>query len=108
MNKNRKRENQIHLYFSDDELQIVRAKMCVIGTKNLSAYLRKMAVDGEVKVIDIDELKRMNKLLNNIGNNINQIAKRVNMTDAVYGDDIAEINHRLEEIWLLQESILSH
>lgn len=107
MTKNRRRKEQVHLYFEENELQIIKAKMQIIGTNNLSAYIRKMSIDGEIKMIDSEQLKRMNQLLYSISNNINQIAKRVNTTNAFYKEDSDEIKHKLEEIWRLQESILS-
>ena len=47
----------------------------------------------------------LNKI-NNIGININQIAKRVNETGSIYEEDIKEIQERLNKIWQLQRTIL--
>ncbi len=38
--------------------------------------------------------------------NINQIAKRINASDNVYADDIAEIQNRQDDIWELLNKIL--
>ena len=43
---NRTRANQILFCVSDDEKRIIKAKMAQLGTKNMGAYLRKMAIDG--------------------------------------------------------------
>ena len=43
---NRTRPNQILFFVSDDEKRIIKAKMAQLGTKNMGAYLRKMAIDG--------------------------------------------------------------
>ena len=42
---NRTRPNQILFFVSDDEKRIIKAKMAQLGTKNMGAYLRKMAID---------------------------------------------------------------
>ena len=45
---NRTRPNQILFFVSDDEKKIIKAKMAQLGTKNMGAYLRKMAIDGYI------------------------------------------------------------
>ncbi|MBO5459010.1 MAG: plasmid mobilization relaxosome protein MobC, partial [Lachnospira sp.] len=71
-------------------------------------YLRKMAIDGYIIYTDIKNIKQYIQELQAIGRNINQIAKRVNSTSDIYKEDIEEIKERLDEIWLLQRSILSN
>ena len=64
-----------------------------------------MAIDGFVIYTDTTNIKEMNWQLHKIGVNINQIAKKVNTTGAIYSDDIKELKERLEEIWQLQRTI---
>ena len=49
---NRTRPNQILFFVSDDEKRIIKAKMAQLGTKNMGAYLRKMAIDGYIIKVD--------------------------------------------------------
>ena len=49
---NRTRPNQILFFVSDDEKRIIQAKMAQLGTKNMGAYLRKMAIDGYIIKVD--------------------------------------------------------
>ena len=44
----RKRDVPVLFWVSAEELELIRQKMQQYGTENLSAYLRKMAVDGYV------------------------------------------------------------
>ena len=76
------------------------------GIQNTRAYLLKMAVDGRVIHVELDSATEMNRLLSNISNNINQIAKRVNETGSIYAADMDEIKARQEEIWVQQKEIL--
>ena len=46
----RKRDVPVLFWVSAEELELIRQKMQQYGTENLSAYLRKMAVDGYVAV----------------------------------------------------------
>ena len=53
----RKRDVPVLFWVSADEMELIQQKMAQFGTKNLSAYLRKMAVDGYVVQLDLPELK---------------------------------------------------
>ena len=44
----RKRDIQLHFMVSEQERKFIDEKMAQLGTKNMGAYLRKMAVDGYV------------------------------------------------------------
>lgn len=102
----RKRTIPLLFYVSEEERSIIQAKMKLYGTTNLSAYLRKMAIDGYIIQVDTRDIKEMNKLLSAIGRNINQIAKRVNAGGPTYQADMEEIRERLDQIWQLQRRIL--
>ena len=43
---NRKRSIQLHFMVSERERELIEQKMAQMGTRNMGAYLRKMAVDG--------------------------------------------------------------
>ena len=46
----RKRDVPVLFWVSADEMELIQQKMQQYGTENLSAYLRKMALDGYVAV----------------------------------------------------------
>jgi len=76
------------------------------GISNMAAYLRKMAIDGYVVKLELPELRDFISLLRRTSNNFNQIARRVNSTDRIYADDIAEMKNLLEQIWDADNQIL--
>ena len=82
-------------------------KMEQLGTQNQRAYLRKMAVDGYVVRVDMTDVKELAALLRTCSNNLNQIAKRVNSTGNLYGEDIADLKARYGELWGAFSSLLS-
>ena len=43
---NRRRSVPIVFWVSEDEKELIQQKMELLGTGNMSAYLRKMAIDG--------------------------------------------------------------
>ena len=51
-NRNRKRPIQVKFFVDENELSMIKAKMAQIGTENMSAYLRKMAIDRYVIKLD--------------------------------------------------------
>ncbi len=105
--QNRTRNVQIKFWVTEEERELIRKKMALLPTQRIGAYMRKMAIDGLIIYTDTTNIKEMNKELQSIGKNINQIAKRVNSTSNIYEDDISEIKERLQEIWQLQRRILS-
>ena len=101
-----KRNTTVKFRLSESELSMIQEKMKEFGTDNMSAYLRKMAVDGYVVKIELPELKEMIRLLSNYSNNINQIAKRVNASGIIYVEDFNEIRQSQERIWQAAEHII--
>ena len=107
MEKKRERKNKLEFYVSEEEKAFIYAKMKAAKISNLSAYLRKIAIDGKIEIKDLSELKNMNYNLHKIGVNINQIAKRINETNAVYKSDVKDVMKKQNEIWELQKEIIS-
>ena len=91
---------------TEEERKLIEQKMSQLPTKQIGAYLRKMAIDGYIIYTDTSNIKEFTKELQTIGKNVNQIAKRVNSTSRIYETDIEEIKERLDEIWQLQRRIL--
>ena len=98
----RKRTVQIKFRVTEEERTMIEEKMKLVPTRNMEAYLRKMAIDGYIIQIDHSDIKAMTAEIQKIGVNVNQIARRVNATGSVYQEDIAEIKGALAEIWRLQ------
>ena len=65
----------------------------------MSAYIRKMVIDGYVVKLDMPELRELTLKMKSISNSENQIAKRVNATGNIYEADIEEIKKNQEEIY---------
>lgn len=72
-----------------------------------ASYLRHMIVYGFVYDIDYSELKDYNYQLSQIGKNINQIARKVDINNAADSSDIKEIKELMDKIWHIQRSMLS-
>ena len=79
--------------------------MTQLGTKNMGAYLRKMAIDGYIIKADYTQQKKLAAAISRAASNINQICRRINSTGHFYAEDVAELKGRQIEIWsLLKET----
>ena len=81
---NRKRQIVLRVPVTPEERAIIQQKMAQLGTKNFSAYARKMLIDGYIVHMDTSDIRAQTAELQKIGVNINQIARRINSTGAVY------------------------
>ena len=97
----------MHFFVSQAELDLIEQNMALSGSTNLSAFLRKMAIDGMVIKLDMPEIREMLKLLRRANANINQIAKHLHETGRVYDTDLEEILEYQKEIYKGQNELLS-
>ena len=103
----RKRNIVIRFRVTPEEREMIESKMAQFGTSNMAAYLRKISIDGYVVRLNLPELREMVSLLRRSGNNINQIAKRVNETSRIYDADIDCLKENQEKIWSAANGILT-
>ena len=90
---------KIEVRLTEEERQSILFKMNEIGVRNMSAYIRKMAIDGYWINLDLQPIKEVVRLLRYCSNNLNQYAKRAHETGSIYETDIEDLKARLEEIW---------
>lgn len=94
-----KKTVRVEFVMSEQEAEVVKERMTELGITNLSAYLRKMAVDGYIVHLDMSEIREMTRLLRICSNNLNQYTRRANETGTVYAADIKDLQERLDELW---------
>lgn len=102
----RSRDKMITFWVTEDELAKINANMEKLGTSNLSAYLRKMAITGLIIRLDIPELKQIVSLMRRTSANINQMAKHINQGDPVAVRQIDGLHEQQEEIWSSVRGVL--
>ena len=102
---NRTRPIRIEFCVSENEHRIIKSKMAQLGTKNMGAYLRKMAIDGYIIKVDYTQQKKLAAAVSRVASNINQICRRINSTGHFYAEDVAELKKQQAEIWSLLKEI---
>lgn len=96
----RTRPIRIEFCVTEQERRLIQSKMAQLGTRNMGAYLRKMAIDGYIIKVDYTQQKKL-AAVSRVASNINQICRRINSTGHFYAEDVAELKERQAEIWSL-------
>lgn len=94
-----KKSVRVEFVMSEQEAELVKGRMAELGITNLSAYLRKMAVDGYIIHLDMSDVQEMIRLLRICSNNLNQYARRANETGSIYAADVDDLRTRLDSLW---------
>ena len=94
-----KKSVRTEFVMSEQDAELVRERMAELGITNLSAYLRKMAVDGYIIHLDMSDIQEMVRLLRICSNNLNQYARRANETGSIYAADVDDLRTRLDSLW---------
>ena len=84
--------------------------MKLANFKTMSHFLRKCVLEKEIYIVDLEPFRDLQWLLSNVTNNINQIAKAINVTGVIYKKDIDYIREKIEklakEIWQIHSFLL--
>ena len=85
------------VYFSETEWRDIQDIMSAIGVENFSRFARKMILNGRVLVNSRPmDAQRVRAMLAPIGNNINQIARHVNVEQVLYLEDLQAVRGLME------------
>ncbi len=97
--KKRIRSTSVCVWLSPDEQAKIRERMTDVGIRNLSAYMRKMALNGYVLHVDLAPVKEIVSLQRRCADNLNQIAVRANTHGGVYPDEIKTLQKDYTDLW---------
>ena len=104
---NLQREVQLKFRVTPEERAMIEQKMAQLGTTNMAAYLRKMAIDGFVVNLELPELGELVSLLRRSSNNLNQLTHRVHETGRFYDADLEDLRQSQEKLWDAAQKILT-
>lgn len=107
MVEKRQRDVQLKFRVSPDERDLIEQKMALLGTTNMAAYLRKMAIDGYVVKLELPEVSEMVSLLRRSSNNLNQLTRRVHETGRFYDADLEDLRRDYDGLWDAAQKILT-
>lgn len=101
------RTKMLHFAVTEEEARIIGEKMKQLEIRNMSAFLRAMVLNGYVLKLDLPQLREMIRLLANLTNNVNQIARRVNEHGSIYESEIDEIQENVNLLLGMMNQLLS-
>ena len=107
MAEKRQRGVQLKFRVTPEERDLIEQKMALLGTENMSAYLRKIAIDGYVVNLELLELSEMVSLLRRSSNNLNQLTRRVHETGRFYDADLEDLRRDYDGLWEAAQKILN-
>ena len=79
-------------------LRTIAEKMKEMGIRNISAYARKMLLDGYCVKLDLTDIRELVRLTGYAGNNLNQYAKCAHETKNIYAADVEDLKVRFDRI----------
>lgn len=98
MTKKRIRCMPIYVWVRPDEMEAIQGRMAEAGISNLSAYVRKMALNGYVLHVDLSDIRELVALQRRCANNLNQVAVHAN-TYGIYPSEIAALQKDYADLW---------
>lgn len=99
MTKKRVRSVPIYVWVRPEELEAIRERMVEAGIQNLSAYVRKMALNGYVLHVDLSDIRKLVSLQRRCANNLNQVAIQANTYGGIYPEEIATLQKDYAALW---------
>lgn len=96
--KKRVRDVPIYVWVRSDELEDIRERMDEAGIRNMSAYIRKMALNGYILHVDLAPVQELVSLQRRCANNLNQVAIHAN-SYGVYPEEIKALQKDYAELW---------
>lgn len=88
---NRYRKKRIEIKLTNEEKQLFEEKRRLSKCSSMASFIRKSILEKEIIVIDLEPFYKIQSLLSNATNNINQIAKHTNTYGVIYKKDIDEM-----------------
>lgn len=92
-----KRNIEKHIRFTSEEYEIICKRSAKMNLRT-GTYIRTIAVQGVVKVFPLKELNDVQRALNRIGVNLNQIAAVANSSGSVYQKDMEDVLKEMKQL----------
>lgn len=87
----RTRNQVVFVRLTPEEKKILDEKMEESGFTNISAYARKMLLDGHVNKVDFSELRQLATELGNLNRNMHQIVYRAALVKDLHEEDYQDM-----------------
>ena len=96
----RKRTISILFRLNEQENQFFREQVAMSGY-SAQEYMWRLIENQTIKPRPAGEMAEIRRELSAIGNNVNQVARKVNSTGQVSAEDFQKVARSLDEVWHL-------
>ena len=107
MTKRRVRSVPLNIWVKPEELEAIQERMASLGVQNMSAFVRKMALNGYVLNVDLAPVRELVSLLRRCSNNLNQVAIHVNTYGGLYPNEIRDLQQDYNALWERMNDVLT-
>ena len=76
----------------------IRQRMADMGIRNMSAFIRRMALNGYCVSLQMPELQDISSQLRRLNANLNQYTKRAHVSGNVYQEDVEDLVARTNDL----------
>jgi len=94
----RRRDIPLFVWLSQEERDEIERRMGEAGIRNMSAYVRKMTLDGYVLHVDLSPVRELVSLQRRCSNNLNQVAVHAH-TYGIYEHEIKSLQKDYAALW---------
>ena len=101
----RKRTISILFRLNEQENQIFRTQVALSGYSAQEYMRRRLIEDQVIKPRPAGEMAEIRRELSAIGNNVNQVARKVNSTGQVSVEDFQKVAQCLDDVWHLVKQL---
>ena len=94
----RPEDTSILINISSADKAKIKERMKNAGTKNMSAYIRKQAIDGYIVVLDLSDVREVLRLLGELCSNVRLYLKKADMLGTASQEDLEKILEKQSEL----------
>ena len=94
----RSRDVPLFVWVSREEHDEIQRRMEEVGIRNMSAYIRKMSLNGHILHVDLSPVRELVSLQRRCSNNLNQVAVHAN-SYGIYEHEIKGLQKDYAELW---------
>lgn len=102
----RRTDTQIQVRVSSAEKEKILDRMNKAGITNLTAYMKKMAIDGYIILLDMSDVKEILEMLHVNSLVLGELLERAEASEAIPHDDIVLLQEQQDEIWKAMQLML--
>ena len=92
------RNKQISLRLTEEEQERIHERMAQAHTENRESFIRRMALEGCINMVDMAEIRQLNALLGQYADKLDRFISHFEATGQLPAKDIQAVRKQLDNI----------